>query len=93
MQPTVVMNHHRQTAIIVANSGKKFKIIKLGKGRLTVTTLSTIEIEKQGYQVCNYPPRQAAQSYLTHGAGVSKRARKYLEEIINNQYSGSLPLI
>ncbi|GJL74762.1 MAG TPA: hypothetical protein PKM20_07725 [Nitrosomonas sp.] len=92
MQPTVVMNHHRQTAIIVAKSGKKLQIIKLGKGRLTVTSLSAAEIETQGYKVSQYSPNQAARSYLEHGAGVSKRARKYLEEISRHKFSDTLTL-
>ncbi|PTN12318.1 hypothetical protein [Nitrosomonas aestuarii] len=92
MQPTVVMNHHRQTAIIVAKSGKKLQIIKLGKGRLTVASLSAAEIEKQGYKVSHYSPDQAARSYLEHGAGVSKRARKHLEEISRHKFSDTLTL-
>lgn len=93
MQPTVVMNHHRQTAIIVGKKGSKFEIIKLGKGRLTVTALTAHEIEAQGYTVNHYSPSQAARTYLNHGAGVSPRARKYLEQISCTVYSDRLNLI
>ena len=92
MQPTVVMNHHRQTAIIVGKKGNKLEIIKLGKGQLTVTALSAHEIEAQGYTVSHYSPNQAARSYLSHGAGVSTRARKYLEQIASAEFSDRLNL-
>ncbi|SEM87447.1 hypothetical protein [Nitrosomonas marina] len=92
MQPTVVVNHHRQTAIIVTRNGSKYKIIKLGKGRLTVTSISFKELETQGYKVSQYSPSQAAQSYLLHGAGVSQRARRYLESIAHSKFSDVLTL-
>ena len=92
MQPTVIINHHRQTAIIVARQGNKLQLVKLGKGQLTVTSLTTAEIEALGFQVSDYSPSEAAKSYLNHGAGVSKRAKKYLEDIINNQLPGVLGL-
>ncbi|SEQ96456.1 hypothetical protein SAMN05421690_100496 [Nitrosomonas sp. Nm51] len=92
MQPTVVVNRHRQTAIIIARHGSKYEIIKLGKGRLTVTSLSAAELEIQGYEACQYPPSQAACAYLRHGAGVSKKARKYLENIACNKFSDILSL-
>lgn len=92
MQPTVIINHHRQTAIIVAKKGDKLQLIKLSKGQLTVTSLTAFEIEDLGYQISDYSPQAAARSYLKHGAGVSKHARKYLEEIINNQLPGTLNL-
>jgi len=92
MQPTVIINHHRQTALIVATQGNKLLVIKLGKGQLTVTSLTTAEIDALGYQVSDYSPRDAARSYLQHGAGVSKRAKKYLEDIAHSQLSGTLGL-
>jgi len=92
MQPTVIINHHRQTAIIVAKQGNKLQLIKLGKGQLTVTSLTTAEIDAMGYQVSDYSPREAARSYLKHGAGVSNRARKYLEDIIHSQLPGVIGL-
>ncbi|MCP5244584.1 MAG: hypothetical protein H6937_00915 [Burkholderiales bacterium] len=92
MQPTVVMNHHRQTAIIVGKKGKKLEIIKLAKGQLTVTALSAHEIETQGYTVSHYSPSQAARSYLNHGAGVSARAKKCLEHIACAEFSDTLNL-
>lgn len=90
MQPTVIINQHRNTALIVASSGKKLLVIKLGKGKLTVTPLSLAEIKDQGYIVSNYSPKLAAQSYLQHGAGVSERARKYLENIARSEFSDKL---
>ena len=90
MQPTVIINQHRQTAIVVANCGKKFHVIKLAKGKLRVTTLSQSEIQSQGYTADDYSPKLAAQSYLKHGAGVSKRAQQYLEEIAHSNYSDVL---
>ena len=90
MQPTVIINQHRNTAIIVATSGKKLLVIKLGTKKLTVTALSLQEIKDQGYAVSDYSPRQAAQSYLQHGAGVSEKARKYLEKIAAGEFSGAL---
>ncbi|MCB1948996.1 hypothetical protein [Nitrosomonas sp.] len=92
MQPTVVVNHHRQTAIVIAKHGSKYEIIKLGKGRLTVSSLSAAELELQGYKACEYSPSQAAHSYLQHGAGVSNRAKKYLEYIARNKFSDTLTL-
>lgn len=92
MQPTVVMNHHRQTAIIVAKKGNKLQMIKLGKGRLTVASFTAVEIEIQGYKVSHYSPSKAAHAYLQHGAGVSERARKYLEEVTRLKYSDQLAL-
>ncbi len=93
MQPTVVVNHHRQTAIIVTGSGNKLHVIKLGKGRLKVASLTAAEIETQGYKISDYSPSQAAGVYLQHGAGVSDRARKYLEEITENKFSDTLTLL
>lgn len=90
MQPTVIVNRHRQTAIIVARAGKKLQVIRLRKGRLTVTSLTAIEVEQEGYHVSDYSPHQAARSYLEHGAGVSKRAREYLEKVVNNKFSDRL---
>ncbi|MDP1557999.1 MAG: hypothetical protein Q8K59_01335 [Nitrosomonas sp.] len=90
MQPIVLINHHRNTALMVAVSGKKRLVIKLGKGKLTVSSLSAKEIETQGYAVSNYPPGQAAKSYLCHGAGVSKRAQRYLENIADGEFSDVL---
>lgn len=90
MQPTVVINHHRQTAIIIANQGSRLQLIRLGKGQLTVSLLTATEIEILGYRVCDYSPSEAARAYLKHGAGVSKRARAYLEQIIQNQLPGTL---
>ena len=90
MQPTVIINQHRNTAIIVAVSGKKLLVIKLGKGKLTVTPLSLEKIRIQGYTTSDYSPKLAAQSYLQHGAGVSERAKKYLEKIACGDFSDSL---
>lgn len=92
MQPTVIINQHRNTAIIVATSGKNLLVIKLAKGKLTVTPLSSEKIKVQGYITSNYSPKLAAQSYLQHGAGVSERARKYLEKIACSNFSESLIL-
>ncbi len=92
MQPTVIINQHRNTAIIVATSGKNLLVIKLAKGKLTVTPLSLEKIKVQGYITSNYSPKLAAQSYLQHGAGVSERARKYLEKIACSNFSDSLIL-
>jgi len=92
MQPTVIVNRHRQTAIIVAQAGNKFQIIKLGKGRLKIASLSAAEIEKQGYSVCSYSASQAAHAYLKHGAGVSQRAKQCLEQIACNKFSDVLNL-
>jgi hypothetical protein len=86
------MIHHRLTAIIVGKKGNKLEIIKLGKGQLTVTALSAQEIETQGYTVSHYSACQAARSYLKHGAGVSQRAKTYLEQIACTEYSGILNL-
>lgn len=90
MQPTVLINRHRQTAIIVNRQGNKLQLIRMGKGQLTVSSLSIGEIESLGYQVCNYSPSEAASTYLQHGAGVSKRARKYLQELTHNPLPGVL---
>ncbi len=92
MQPTVLTNQHRNTAIIVAISGKKYLVIKLGKGKLTVQSLTQQQISNQGYMISEYPPALAATSYLQHGAGVSDRAKQYLEKIAEGKYSGSLVL-
>ncbi|MDH5480987.1 MAG: hypothetical protein OEX11_09540, partial [Nitrosomonas sp.] len=61
MQPTVLINQHRHTAIVVTTCGKKLLIIKLGKGKLTVTPLLHTQIHAQGYVTSNYSPQQAAQ--------------------------------
>ena len=87
MQPTVLINQHRQTAIIVATCGKKLLIVKLGKGKLTVASLLHTEIQAQGYVTSDYSPTKAARSYLKHGAGVSKRAQRYLQEIAKSECS------
>ncbi|SDX24134.1 hypothetical protein [Nitrosomonas oligotropha] len=90
MQPTVIINQHRNTAIIVGASGKKLLVIKLGKGKLTVTTISQQEINAQGYTVSDYSPALAAQSYLRHGAGVGEKAKKLLEKIAAGEFSDQL---
>jgi hypothetical protein len=92
MQPTVVINHHRQTAIIIANQGDKLQLIRLAKGRLTVSSLTAVEIRALGYRVCDYSPSEAARAYLKHGAGVSRHARMHLERITQNQLPGTLSL-
>jgi len=90
MQPTVLINQHRQTAIIVAQSGKKQLVIKLGKGMLTVSSLSAKDLWALGYIISDYPPKQAALSYLSHAAGVSERAKGYLEEIAHGEFTAPL---
>ncbi|TXI16822.1 MAG: hypothetical protein E6Q62_10725 [Nitrosomonas sp.] len=90
MQPTVIINQHRQTALVVANQGKDFLVIKLSKRKLAVTKLSIEQIKMQGYITSDYSPRLAAQSYLQHGAGVSEKAKKYLNKIIKTEFSGRL---
>lgn len=90
MQPTVLINQNRHTALTVATRGKDLLIIKLGKGKLTVTALSLTEIKRQGYQPSDYSPRLAAQSYLQHGAGVSDHAKKYLKKIASGEFSEHL---
>lgn len=90
MQPTVLINQNRHTALTVATRGKDLLIIKLGKGKLTVTALSLAEIKRQGYHPSDYSPRLAAQSYLQHGAGVSEKAKKYLEKIASGEFSEHL---
>lgn len=90
MQPTVLINHNRHTALTVATRGKDLLLIKLGKGKLTVTVLSLDEIKRQGYQASDYSPRLAAQSYLQHGAGVSEKAKQYLEKIAGGEFSDHL---
>lgn len=92
MQPTVVINHHRQTAIIIASQGNKLQLVRLRKGQLTVSSLTAAEIEALGYRVCDYSPDEAARAYLKHGAGVSKRARICLEQVTQNQLPGTLGL-
>ncbi|UJP06201.1 MAG: hypothetical protein LZF61_04285 [Nitrosomonas sp.] len=91
-QPSVVINQHRQTALIAAAQGRKLLVIKLGAGKLTVTAASLEEIRRQGYAVSDYSPKLAAISYLQHGAGVSDRARVLLEKIAANDYPASLSL-
>ena len=56
MQPTVIINQHRNTAIIAGTSGKKLLVIKLGKGKLTVTAVTMQQINAQGYTVSDYSP-------------------------------------
>lgn len=90
MQPVVLINHQRNTALLVACGRKKQLVIKLGKSKLTVSSLSAKEIEAQGYTISDYPPELAARKYLRHGAGVSKRAERFLEEIANGKFSGVL---
>jgi len=90
MQPTVLINQHRQTALIVAESGKKQLVVELHKGKLTVKALSAKDIEKRGYALSDYPPKQAALSYLSHAAGVGDRAREYLEGVARGEFSGTL---
>ncbi|SFF18231.1 hypothetical protein [Nitrosomonas sp. Nm166] len=90
LQPTVIINQHRNTAIIVATRGKNLLVIKLGKGKLTVTSISLENIKLQGYMISNYSPKLAAQSYLQHGAGVSEKAKQYLEKIASGKFSDSL---
>jgi hypothetical protein len=90
MQPVVLINHHRNTALLVAASSNKLLVIKLGGKKLTVSSLTLKEIEAQGYTVSEYPPELAAQSYLRHGAGASKRAKLYLEKIAHGRFSGVL---
>jgi hypothetical protein len=87
-----LINHQRNTALLVACGNKKQRVIKLGKGRLTVSSLSMKEIETQGYTVSEYPPELAARQYLQHGAGVSKRAKRFLEEIAHGKFSGILTI-
>lgn len=90
MQPTVIINQHRNTAIITGSNGRKLLVIKLGKGKLTVTAVTLQEINEQGYTVSDYSPALAARTYLQHGAGVSEKARKFLEEIASGEFSGGL---
>jgi hypothetical protein len=90
MQPTVLINRHRQTALIVAQSGKKQLVVELGKGMLTVSSLSAKDILTRGYSISGYPPKQAALSYLRHAGGVSERARGYLEEVAQGEFTASL---
>lgn len=90
MQPTVIINQHRNTAIIAGSNGKKLLVIKLGKGKLTVTAVTLQEINEQGYTVSDYSPALAAQTYLQHGAGVSEKARKFLEKIASCEFSDGL---
>tara|TARA_R110002073_G_scaffold3741_1_gene24629 strand:- start:547 stop:756 length:210 start_codon:yes stop_codon:yes gene_type:complete len=59
MQPIVLINQLRHTAMIVAPSGKNQPVIKLGKGKLTVSTLSIEKINTEGYIGSNYPPKLA----------------------------------
>jgi hypothetical protein len=92
MQPTVLINQHRNTALLVATSEKNTLVIKMGKGKLTVSSLSAKEIDVQGYSVSDYSPKQAAQLYLLHRGGVSQRARQYLERIASEEFSGMLAL-
>ena len=56
MQPVVLINRQRNTALLVAFGNEKQRVIKLGKDRLTVSSLSAMEIEAQGYTVSDYPP-------------------------------------
>jgi len=90
MQPTVIVNQHRNTAIIVTSSGSKLLIIKLSTRKLVVSVLTIDEIKAQGYVATDYSPQQAARSYLEHGAGVSLKAKKFLEEIASKPLSGQL---
>lgn len=90
MEPTVIINQHRKTAIIVANQGRNLLVIKLTKGKLAVTALSIEKINMLGYVTSDYSPKLAAQSYLQHGAGVSERAKTYLEKIVNTEFSDNL---
>jgi hypothetical protein len=90
MQPTVLINQHRQTAIIVAQSGKKHLVVELGKGVLTVASLSAKDLWARGYIISDYPPKQAALSYLRHAAGVSERAKGYLEDVAHGEFSAPL---
>ncbi len=69
---------------------EKLLVIKLGKGKLTVTAVTLQEINAQGYTVSDYSPALAAQSYLRHGAGVTEKARKFLEKIATSEFSDRL---
>lgn len=90
MQPVVLINQHRQTALIVGESGKKQLVVELHKGKLTVKALSAAEITQRGYVLSNYSPQQAASSYLCHAAGVGERAKGYLEQVAYGAYSDTL---
>ncbi len=64
----------------------------MGEGKLTVSSLSTKEIDTLEYTVSTYSPKLAAQLYLNHSGGVSKRAKLHLEKIAKGEFSGMLNL-
>ncbi len=64
LQPAVFIDKKVNTAIIVGKNGKKLPVIKFGKGKLTVTSLSSKEIMDQGYAANDYLPKLAALSSL-----------------------------
>lgn len=90
MQPTLIINRHRHTGIIVGVRGQNLLVIKLGKRKLTVSSICLETISIQGYIINNYSPKLAEQAYFQHGAGVSERGREYLEKITRAHFSDSL---
>lgn len=78
----VLINAHRQTAIVITQGPVWVTCIRMQDGQLTTTRLSQEQIEEEGFQPLDYPIARAAQMYLQHPGGVSDAARRHLEEII-----------
>ena len=78
----VLINAHRQTAIVLTQGPAWVTCIRMQDGQLTTTRLSQESLEGEGWRELDYPVAKAARQYLKHPGGVSDAARRALEHII-----------
>lgn len=78
----VLINAHRQTAIVLIQGPVWVTCVRMQDGLLTTTRLSQEQIEEEGWRELDYPTVKAVKQYLQHPGGVSDAARRHLEEII-----------
>lgn len=78
----VLINTHRQTAVVITQGPVWVTVVKMEDGRLHISRLSQENLEEEGWRELDYPTAKAATRYLQHPGGVSDAARRALVEVI-----------
>lgn len=78
----VLINNHRQTAIVLAQGPVWITCVQMQDGQLTTGKLSQDDVDEAGWRELDYPLEKAIRQYLRHPGGVSPAARRELEALL-----------
>lgn len=81
IEPKVVFDHNRHSAILIGQSESVLHMIEMSDGEISISKMREEEYAARVFRGSGYPVPRAAELYLGHLAGVSARAREVLLDL------------